>query len=128
MSKDIIHEDADMELCIDDEELNAELMDQPLLFRKWVKIKGNVQRKVSAIKQKLKETEAKAYLRLAPEGGKVKEIEARVELDSEVIEMRNELIDAEEMLIEYEGIARAFYQRHEALKEICANVRKEMTE
>ena len=125
---DLIHEDADLELCIDDEELNAELIDQPLLFRKWVKIKARVHKNAKVIKQKLKEVEAQTHLRLSKAGGRVKDIEALVELDEEVIKMRHQLIEAEELLEEYEGIARAFFQRHESLKELCANVRKEMAE
>lgn len=126
--KDLIVEDADKELYIDQENLNEELMDQPLALRKWIKLKAQVNKRVRVITQKLKETEAKIHLQFSERGGRVKDVESNVELHPDVIKLRNELIDAEELSEEYEGIARAFFQRHEALKEVCANIRKELAE
>lgn len=121
-------ENADKELYIDHEALNDELMDQPLLLRKWIRLKAQVNRNTRIIQQKLKEVEARVHLELSKEGGRVKDVDSRVELHPEVQKLRNELIDAETLSEEYEGIARAFFQRHEALKEICANIRKELAE
>lgn len=126
--KEIIFEDVDKELFIDNEALNEELMDQPLLLRKWIRIKAQVNKKVRIVQQKLKETEASVHLKCSNEGGRVKDVESKVELDPEVTKLRYELIEAEALAEEYEGIARAFFQRHEALKEICANIRKELAE
>lgn len=125
MSKD---DTANKELFINSEALNDELMDQPLLLRKWIRLKAQVNKKVRVVEQQLKEVEAKVHLDYSQEGGRVKDVDSKVELHPEVIRLRNELIEAEAMAEEYEGIARAFFQRHEALKEICANIRKELAE
>lgn len=125
-NNDIIHEDIDKELWIDDEALNGETIDQPLTFRKYTRIKAECNAKAKTIKQKLKETEAMAYLEFAKEGKKVKELDSMVETDEEVIKLRHELIDAEQMVEEFEGIVRAFHQRHDSLKDLCANRRKEL--
>lgn len=119
---------ADQELFINPNEINAELLNQPLLFRKWVKLKAQVNKKMRAIKQVLENTEAKIHLSYSQEGGRVKDVESKVTTHPDVVKLKLELIEAEELSEEYEGIARAFYQRHEALKEICANMRKEMME
>ncbi len=127
-NKKVIHEDIDMELTIDDRALNEETMDQPLTFRKYTKIKAEVNAKAKTIKQQLKQTEAMAYLEFAKEGKKVKELDSMVETDEEVIKLRMELIDAEQLVEEFEGIVRAFHQRHDSLKDLCANRRKELTD
>jgi len=127
-NKNLIHEDIDKELYIDDLALNEEIMDQPLTFRKYTKLKAEVNAKAKTIKQKLKETESMAYLEFAKEGKKVKELESMVETDEEVIRLRYELIDAEQMVEEFEGIVRAFHQRQDSLKDLCANRRRELTD
>jgi hypothetical protein len=126
--KEIIHEDVDMELRIDDRHLNEELMDQPLFFRKWTKLLSEVAKKARTIKLVLEETEAMLHTKLSSDGKgrKVKEMESIVALDSDVKRIKRDLIEAEGMVQEFEGIVRAFYQRHEMLKDLAANKRKEL--
>lgn len=126
----VIYEDADKELFIDEDELNEESANQPLTFRKWTKLKAEVNAKAKHIKQKLKQAEADAYLYYKKEGAgnKVKDLESLVETDVEVIKLRKELIEAEKLVEEYEGIVRSFHQRHEAIKDLAANRRKELAD
>lgn len=126
----VIYEDADKELFIDEDELDEESANQPLTFRKWTKLKAEVNAKTKIIKQKLKQAEAEAYLfyKNDGQGNKVKDLESLVETDEEIIKLRNELIEAEKLSEEYEGIVRAFHQRHEALKDLSANKRKELSD
>lgn len=123
--QEILRDNIDRELWIDEEDLNRELMDQPLKMRKYTRIKSKLGHKVGAIKQKLKEVEAAAHQRYSG-AGRVKDVESKVDQDPEVAQVRSELNDAEAEYSIYEGVVRAFLQRHEALKEICANIRKEM--
>lgn len=125
-NKEIIHEDIDQELFIDDENINEELMEQPLLFRKYTKIKAKLVAKSAAIKQKLKETEARAYAKYAAPGNKVREIESSIDCDPDVLQLRKEHIEAERMVEEYEGIVIAFRQRHDVLKELSTNKRRDL--
>ena len=124
--KDIISDNPDKSLFIDVEELNDELAESGLKYRKWNKLKAEASKQVKAIKQKLKETEAQATLAYALEGGKVAEVEAKVELDDEVIKLREELIEAEYTLEDFIGIMQSMFMRHESIKELCANKRKEL--
>jgi hypothetical protein len=126
--KDIVHADVDQELYIDLNHLNEELMDQPLLFRKWTGLKAEIERKVKSIKLMLDETKSHLYLQFSNDGTgkKVKEVDAAVTLNDDVKRLERELIDAEETLTKFEGICRAFHQRGEALKDLCANRRREV--
>ena len=126
--KDLIHNDVDMELRIDDRHLNEELMDQPLFFRKWTRLLSEVSKKAKTIKLVLEETEAALHSKLSNDGKgrKVKEIESMVALDADVKRIKRDLIEAEGLVQEFEGIVKAFYQRHEMLKDLAANKRKEL--
>jgi hypothetical protein len=48
-------------------------------------------------------------------------------MDAEVQKLKTELADTEELEVEFEGIVKAFAQRVEMLKDLSANIRKEMT-
>lgn len=126
MPEAIMHERADLELIIDSERLNEELMNQPLMYRKWAKLKSEVNKKAKIIKLKLEQVEGQKYLTFTKDGGKVKELESRLDGDLELIQLKQELYEAEAMAEEYDGICKAFYMRHEAIKELCANLRKEI--
>lgn len=128
--RELIKEGIDQELSIDDLNLNRELMDQALYFRKYTKELSKVQRKAKAIKAELERTEARLYVKLSNDGKgrKVKEIESMVLLDESVSDLRDQLLEAEELQTEYEGIVKAFYQRHEMLKDLCANARRDMVD
>lgn len=117
------------ELSINDLHLNEELMAQPLLMRKYTKEKAKLERKTKAIKNQLelKESSLKIVLSNDGKGRKVAEIEAMVIADGEVQKLRVELYDAEEQVSEYEGIVKAIAQRVEMLKDLSANIRKELT-
>lgn len=119
----------DQELLINDVHLNEELMGQPLLMRKYTKELAGIRKKVKSISNKLdmKESAIKVVLSNDGRGRKVAEIEAMVIQDVEVQNLRIQLYDAEEMQDEYEGIVKSIAQRMEMLKDISANLRKEMT-
>lgn len=125
--RELVTDDPGRELSIDEDNLNQELMDQPLLFRKWTRMLSQVSKKAKAIKNKLEYQKALAVSKYASDGTgkKVREIEAAITLDAEVARLENELLDAEELVEEYTGIVKAFYQRHEMLKDLCANKRRE---
>lgn len=131
-SKDLILEDVEQELYIEDEHINEELMDQPLKFRKWSKIEVQCERQVKTLKLALENAEAKAYSQVkedyyqAGEKPTVKDLDAGVRLDEEVQRIKQELLEAESQLSDVKLIVRAFYQRHEVLKDIAANLRKDL--
>jgi len=126
--RDIIHEDVDQELNIDPNHLNEELIDQPLFYKKWANFKAEIARKVKTTKLMLEETKSELYVKFSNDGTgkKVKEVEAAVTSDDNVKRLERELIEAEETLDKFEGIVRAFYMRHESLKDLCANARKQL--
>lgn len=126
--QDLILTPIDQELYIDDRILNQELIDQPLRFRKYVRELSKIQHKAKTIKLQLEQAKARAVNKFSCDGTgkKVKEIEAAVVLDLDVMRLEQELIDAEAMVDDYSGITKAFYQRHEMLKDLCANKRKEL--
>lgn len=128
VKQNVLSDPADIELSIDTGQINHEIMDQPLLMRKWTKLKAEVSARAKSIKDQVKRTEAGVRLGImkGEKGLKVKDIDAHVELDPQVIKVKDELIEAERLLEEYEGIVRAFYQRHESLKDLAANIRKEV--
>lgn len=128
--RELLKEGIDQELSIDDMNLNRELMDQALYFRKYTKELSKVQRKAKSIKITFEQAEARLYVKLSNDGKgrKVKEIESMVLLDESLSEIREQLHDAEQLVTEYEGIVKAFYQRHEMLKDLCANARRDMVD
>lgn len=126
--RDLIVDEIDQELDIDPEDLNEELAHQPLLMRKYTRLASEVISKLRAVEDNLKYVEGKAYLKYKKEGGTIKEVEARVDTDDEVKQARQEVQETQALHKEYEGIVRSIMQRHDALKEICANIRKEMVD
>lgn len=128
--KEVIHESVDQELLIDDQRLNEELMDQPLMFRKWTRLLSEVSKKAKVIRLTLEEKEAECYAKYSADGtGKrVKEVESAVIQDTDVKRLKRELVDAETMVEEFTGIVKAFHQRYEMLKDLCANRRKELVD
>lgn len=122
----IISDSIDMELLIDIDDLNGEIMNQPLMMRKYTKLKADVHAKAKIIELKLKETEALYYIEHSKKGHKVKDVESLVALEPEVKQLKFELIEAEKLLEVYEGIVRATAQRHDSLKDLAANIRKEL--
>lgn len=116
------------ELSINDRHINEELIGQPMLMRKYTRELSQLRKKVKAIANRLELAEGKLKIKLSNDGKgrKVAEIEAMVVEDVEIQKLRIELYDAEELENEYEGIVKAVSQRMEMLKELCANLRKEM--
>jgi hypothetical protein len=123
---DLIYEKVDQELMIDIKNLNGELMDQALLMRKWTKAKAIASRRVKAIRNKLEYTKAQIYRDGVRKGWRVGDIQAEVTVNHTVQELTNELTEAEYELEQLEGIVRAFHQKHDALKDLAANMRKGM--
>ena len=116
----------DLELYIDEENLNAELMDQPLRYRKWSSLKAEVAKKAKIIKGQFERTKASKRLQFSKTGARVKELDSMVAANEEVQELQSQLFEAEELLDQYDGILRAFWQRYEMLKDLAANKRKEL--
>lgn len=116
------------ELSINDLHLNEEIMGQPLLMRKYTQELSKLRKKCKSIKNQLELKEARLAVKFANDGkGKrVSEIEASIIQDDEVQKLRIELYDAEELQDEYEGIVRSIAQRMDALKDLSANIRKEL--
>ncbi len=127
-SQELILEEVDQELFIEEESINEELRDQPLKFRKWSKLEAQCEKKVKSIRMSLENAEAEAYQAAKNEGEKksVKDLEYEVRLDSEVQHLKKELDEAEHELADVKMIVKAFYQRHEMLKDLSANLRKDM--
>jgi hypothetical protein len=126
----IIHESIDRELYIDINNINDELMDQPLLYRKYTQLKSNSFRNLSALKNKLEQIEATARLEFKKTHNKstVAELDAMIALDPSVRDVQDQYLNAQEDFDNLEGIVYALRQRHEAIKELAANLRKEMAD
>lgn len=116
------------ELTIDDLHLNEELMGQPTLMRKYTQELAKLKKSAKSINMQLelKEAEKTTLFSKDGTGRKVSEVEAAVISDPEVQRLKGEVIEAERMQDEYEGIVKSIHQRFEMLKELCANTRKEM--
>ena len=129
-SKDLLTERVDLELSIDENNINAELMDQPLLYRKYSRLEAEAAAAMRAIETKLERAKAKAHLHFSKGSQKLKvrDVEALVMGDEDVIRLEQELIDAQELHSNMKGILVAFRQRHEALKDLSANIRKEIVD
>lgn len=123
---DLIYEKVDQELMIDIKNINGELMDQALLMRKWTKAKSMASKRAKAVRNKLEYTKAQIYRDGVRKGWRVGDIQAEVTVNPTVQELTNELTEAEFELEQLEGIVRAFHQKHDALKDLSANVRKGM--
>jgi hypothetical protein len=123
---EIITDPAELELFIDINNLNGELQDQPLLMHKWAKLKSQAGRRVKAIKAKLYQVERQVYDKLAFKGLKVKDMELMAKTDKNVLQVQNELDDAEAQFEYLTDVVWCFRQRHESLKDLAANARKAM--
>lgn len=121
-----LYDAVDSELMIDIRNLNGELMDQPLLMRKWTKAKAMASKRAKAIRGQLAYTKGSLHKSLAAKGLRVGDIEAAINTDPSMMKLNDELIEAEYELEALEGIVRAFYQKHESLKDLSANTRKGM--
>lgn len=126
--QELITEEVDRELFIDADNLNDELMDQPLLYRKYGKLKSKANRNAKAVKNKLERVIGAARMEFKRSHPKatVGELDALVAMDPTVQQCQNELLDAEELHEDMENILYTLRQRHENIKELCANIRKEM--
>lgn len=121
-----LYDAVDSELMINIENLNGELMDQSLLMRKWTKAKAMANKRAKAIRGKLAYTKGSLHKELARKGLRVGDIEASINTDPNMLKLTDELIEAEFEFEAIEGIVRAFYQKHESLKELSYNTRKGM--
>jgi hypothetical protein len=83
---------------------------------------------VRSINNKLDIAKANAYFEAknnATGKSTVKDLENMVMLDEKVQKLENELIEAEKIHADMKSATRAFVQRHDALKDLAANVRRE---
>lgn len=126
--KEILVDKIDQELFIDEQNLNSELMDQPLLFRKYARLEAEAAKAVRAIELKLDRIKSRVHLKIKVDVQNkvtVKDAEALVNVDEEVIKAQDELVNAMEVHDNMKGVLLAFRQRHDALKDLAANKRKE---
>lgn len=121
-----LYDAVDTELMIDVKNISGELMDQALLMRKWTKAKAMANKRAKAIKGKLAFTKGSLHKQLASKGLRVGDIEAAIDTDPNVNRLQDELIEAEYEFEALDGVVRAFYQKHESLKELSYNSRKGM--
>lgn len=126
-NQELITDRIDQELFIDIQNINHELMNQPLLFRKYARLEAECNRMVRALEAELERSKAKAHLDLLKQGSKMKvaDMEATVLLDENVKVVQDKLIEAKEVQENMKGALLAFRQRHDALKDLSANLRKE---
>lgn len=124
----LLVDDMDFDLYINPDELNNELMDQPLRYAKWGKLKADANKKVKAIKHQLEitQSEVRRGIRNSNPSLKVAEIEGRIKEDEGVIRLQEELIEAEYIAERIEIATKAFYQRGDLLKELSTNRRREL--
>jgi len=121
-----IDSDLVKDLKIDKDNINEELMNQPLLYRKWSKILAEANRNVRIFEVELLRVKARAHAKYSQIGKKVKEVESLVMLDDDVVEVYDELVEAEELAENLKGIVVSFRQRHDSLREVSMNLRKEV--
>lgn len=126
-NQEIIVDKVDQELFIDILNINDELMNQPLLFRKYARLEAECNKVVRTLEVELERVKAKAHLDLLKSGAKLKvaDAEATVLLDENVKVVQDKLIEAREVQEGMKGALLAFRQRHDALKDLSANLRKE---
>lgn len=124
----LVTDPVDLELSINEDNLNKELIDQPLKFRKWSRFEVEAAKALRLAELKLEHAKAKAYMNVKKQGGKmtVKDLEAAVALDAEVVSAQNNVLEAEEIHSDMKTAVKAFLQRHDALKDLAANRRKEI--
>lgn len=129
-TKQILSEDIDVELSINDDALNHELMEQPLKYRKWSGFEAKASKAVRNLNLQLEHAKSTAYVKAKSDAGTrkltVKDLDAIVTLDADVMRLEAELIQAEEIHANMKTAVRAFLQRHDALKDLAANKRKEL--
>lgn len=127
MAKEVeLYDAIDKELMIDVSNLNGELMDQALLMRKWTKAKAMASKRAKAIRGQLAYTKGSLHKDLARKGLRVGDIEAAINTDPTMMKLTDDLNEAEYEFDALDGIVRAFYQKHESLKELSYNTRKGM--
>lgn len=124
--KELISNPIEVDLTINTQSLNKELMDQPLLFKKYSDLDAEAQKAVRAIELQLSRVRAEAHLKYSQKGLKVKDVDSMVEIDPKVVEVADKLLDLQEMADKIKGVLKACYQRHEALKDLAANKRKDL--
>lgn len=131
--KKVIYDDVDMELYIDEDDLNKEITDQPLKFRKWSELANEAEKAVKAIQNELDLVCAEVRLEIIEDyelkGAKrptTDDLRALVMVSEKVIEIKRELMEAENTSENLKSVVRAFYQRHEMLKDLSANIRKDV--
>lgn len=118
----------DIRLRIDENNINKELMDQPLLFREYGKMEIEAGDAVRTLEVELVRVKARVHLDIMKNAPKlkVKDIENMVEVHEKVVKVQNELLEAQKMHDDMRNLIMSLRQRHEVLKDISANLRKEL--
>lgn len=119
-----------LDLAIDETNLNKEIMDQPLLYKKYSDLDAEAQSAVRLAELQLDQVKARAHLKYSNEGmkRKVAEVDAMVSVDAAVLEAKGNVIRLQEQADKIRGALKAAWQRHESLRELSTNKRKELSD
>ena len=126
--KKIIKDQVELDLSIDQDDLTDEIMNQPLLFKKYSDLDSECQRALNDCLNYLKLVEAEIHLKVSNDNPKMKvrDLEALVITNDKVQEIKAKLVELEEQASKIRGVLRAAQQRHDMLKELSYNKRKEL--
>lgn len=116
------------DLQIDVKNINNELKRQAQLFYQYLKKKTDMKTEIKYQKMDLSLLEAD-YLKTKNTAKlKVKEIEALLMENDEILNKRERIIELEDMLEDFENVVKAMAQKHDCIKEISMNLRREIIE
>lgn len=126
-SREQVKDSVSMDLAIDEQKLNQEIMDQPLLYKKYSELDAGAQKALRSAELYLSQVEAASHIKYSKSETKlkVKDVDALVSIDPVVLEAKNKVIELQEQADKIRGALKACYQRHDALKDLAANKRKE---
>lgn len=128
--RETVGDDVSLDLAIDEQNLNKEIMDQPLLYKKYSELDAQAQKALRSAELYLSQVEAAAHLRYSRSADKlkVKDVDSMVKTDEEVINAKQKVSELQEQADRIRGALKACYQRHDALKDLAANRRKELVD
>lgn len=127
---EIVKDRVEMDLSIYPENLNQQLMDQALVYKKYSDLDAEARKAHRDAESYLKVVESTAHIRYSRENPKmkVKDLESLVTLDAQVQQVRAKVSELEEQADKIRGALKAAYQRHDMLKELSYNKRKEFVD
>lgn len=114
------------DLEINTNKINEELKKQAKLFYAYCKEKIDLKTKIKYEKLDLQLLESFKLKTIDTSKLRAKEIEALLNQDDEIIKKKESIIDLESDLEDFENIIKSLVQKHECLKEISMNQRREI--